>query len=210
MTPGRRARGRLVAVEGLDGSGKTAFSRALADELGARWTTTPDATLRLVRDAVDDTWRSSPRARRLFYAASVLACSDLCGPHLDAGETIVVDRYWASTVAYGELDDTADLLEPLGPLVRPADATFYLELSEPIRRARLLGRGATRLDRASLEHHRALRESYRRALSAPAAGRVFMLDAGQPLTALVAHAAELLARGPLGGAQTEFALSEQP
>lgn len=200
--------GRLIAVEGLDGSGKTTFSRALAERLAARWTTTPDLALRAVRDEVERVWESSAHARRLFYAASVVACSDQCRPWLEAGETVVVDRYWSSTLAYAALEGSCTALDEVGRLVRPADVTFYLEISDELRRARLSQRGATTLDRASLAHEKTLREGYRRALSGHDVGRVLVLDASASLDAMVTLAVDLLSDAARARAITTFGQHE--
>ena len=70
-----RPPGRLLVLEGLDGSGKTTLARALADHLGAVPCTTPDPRLRAVRQVVDEALAADPLAGPLFYASTVLAAS---------------------------------------------------------------------------------------------------------------------------------------
>lgn len=214
MRPAART-GLLVAVEGPDGVGKTTFSRQLAEAIDARWTTTPDPSVRVVREAVESSWASSPAARRVFYAASVLACSDLCAPLLDRGESVVVDRYWASTLAYAAIDGSDVRLGHVGEHVRRADVTFHLWLPSDVRLERLRARGMTPSDVASVERGDALDAHYARALATPHAGRVVSLDGRWPTDALVASAVVALrevehgrsAESPRGGQLSLFGAS---
>ena len=92
------ARGRLIALEGIDGCGKSTQAAALADVLGARLTHEPGATpvgarlreLLLAPDAP----APSPRAEALLMAADRAEHVALViEPALAAGEWVVSDRY---------------------------------------------------------------------------------------------------------------------
>ena len=98
-------RGRLIALEGIDGCGKSTQARALAEALGARLTFEPGATpvgarlrqLLLAPDAPPP----SPRAEALLMAADRAEHVALVlEPALAAGEWVVSDRYAGSTIAY--------------------------------------------------------------------------------------------------------------
>ncbi len=99
------ARGRLVALEGIDGSGKSTQARALAEALGARLTFEPGATpvgarlreLLLAPGAPTP----SPRAEALLMAADRAEhVAKVIAPALEAGEWVVTDRFAGSTLAY--------------------------------------------------------------------------------------------------------------
>ena len=99
------ARGRLIALEGIDGCGKSTQARALAEALGARLTFEPGATpvgarlreLLLAPDVVPP----SPRAEALLMAADRAEhVARVLEPALAAGEWVVSDRYAGSTIAY--------------------------------------------------------------------------------------------------------------
>jgi dTMP kinase len=99
------ARGRLVALEGIDGSGKTTQARAVAEALGARLTHEPGATpigaslraLLLSPEAPEP----SARAEALLMAADRAEHVALViEPALAAGDWVVSDRYAGSTIAY--------------------------------------------------------------------------------------------------------------
>jgi dTMP kinase len=99
------ARGRLVALEGIDGSGKSTQARALAAALGARLTHEPGATPlgASLRDLLLAPERPppSPRAEALLMVADRAEhVAVVVEPALAAGEWVVTDRYAGSTIAY--------------------------------------------------------------------------------------------------------------
>ncbi len=171
-------RGRLIVVEGLDGTGKSTCSKALAARLGAEWTTTPGAEVRAIREQVDDSLGTSRLARQLAYASFVAAESTRIAAKLASGRDVVVDRYWATTVAYAGLDpDYVDLTAVESRLV-PADVTWFLTLDEAERQRRLRARGMSAADEETLDtaRRRRLTELYREALKRPVCGRVVEVD----------------------------------
>jgi thymidylate kinase len=175
------ATGRLIVVEGLDGSGKTTLSRHLARKLQAPWFTTPDSDLRALRPQLEAAL-SCPDARQLFFAASVREVASRLAPHLASGQDVVVDRYWLSTWAYGvERGTSLDLREiELG--LPPADITFFLSANRALRALRMAQRGnLTDVDRRSLdpEVEVSLLARYHLGLQRPVAGHVVHLHTGQ-------------------------------
>jgi dTMP kinase len=99
------ARGRLLALEGIDGSGKSTQSRALAGALGARLTHEPGATeLGQALRRILLTPEAPPVSRR---AEALLMAADraehvalVVAPALATGEWVVSDRFSGSTLAY--------------------------------------------------------------------------------------------------------------
>jgi dTMP kinase len=99
------SRGRLVAFEGGEGSGKSTQAARLAAALGAVLTREPGATplgeqLRaLVLDRVDIA--VDRRAEALLLAADrAQHVADVVRPALDAGRDVVTDRFVGSSLAY--------------------------------------------------------------------------------------------------------------
>jgi dTMP kinase len=101
---GGPSRGRFVALEGIDGSGKSTQARMLADRLGAVLTFEPGATalgagLRAV--LLDRRSEVDPRAEALLMAADrAQHTAEVVGPSLAAGRWVVSDRSVGSTLAY--------------------------------------------------------------------------------------------------------------
>ena len=98
-------RGRLIALEGIDGCGKSTQAALLADHLKARLTFEPGATplgtaLRelLLNPALPDV---EARAEALLMAADrAQHVAEVIDPLLAAGTSVVTDRFTASTLAY--------------------------------------------------------------------------------------------------------------
>lgn len=153
------ARGRLIALEGIDGCGKSTQARILADALGARLTREPGATelgtrLRELLLAAEMP-APSPRAEALLMAADRAEHVALVlEPALAAGEWVVSDRFSASTVAYqgyGRGLDPSELRTVVawatGGLA--ADLSILVDVPVAVATARLAAGpgGAARLDR---------------------------------------------------------------
>ena len=193
------ARGRLIALEGIDGCGKSTQARALAEALGATLTFEPGATpvgarlrqLLLAPDAPPP----SPRAEALLMAADRAEHVALVlEPALAAGAWVVSDRYAASTIAYqgyGRGLDPAALNE----LVRwatgglAADLSILVDVSIEVAAGRLAagGRGgADRMERLGPAFARRVREGFH-AQAAADPQRWIVVDGEAEVGALTAH-----------------------
>ena len=97
--------GRLIAVEGVDASGKSTQARLLAESLGALSTfqfgaTKLGAVIRGVlldpaNDSVDDRTEAL-----LIIADKAQHVAEIVAPALESGRDVVTDRFTASTFAY--------------------------------------------------------------------------------------------------------------
>ena len=97
--------GRLIAVEGVDASGKSTQARLLADALGALLTFQFGATRmgEVVRELLLDPANESldDRAEALLIIADKAQhVAEVVAPALEAGRDVVTDRFTASTLAY--------------------------------------------------------------------------------------------------------------
>lgn len=102
-------RGSLITIEGLDGAGKSTLARALLDALS-----TAGHKLELLREpggvALSEALRAlvkdpglevSARAEALLYAAArAQLVIERVSPLLEAGVTVLLDRYVDSSLAY--------------------------------------------------------------------------------------------------------------
>ena len=130
------ARGRYIALEGFDGSGKSTQAEMLATHLDAVLTREPGATplgeaLRdvLLHAALDD----PPSARTealLFCADRAQHIASVVAPALESGRDVVTDRSYGSTLAYQgygrglALDELRELIDYASR--RPAGASGVL------------------------------------------------------------------------------------
>ena len=94
----------LITVEGIDGAGKSTLAAALAERLGAVLLREPGGVelSERIRDLVKDPALTvDPRAEALLYAAArAQLVAERLRPLLDAGETVLLDRFVDSSLAY--------------------------------------------------------------------------------------------------------------
>ena len=97
-------RGRFLALEGGEATGKTTQARLLAERLGALLTREPGGTEvgERVRELVlDPALPVSSRTEALLMAAArAQHVAQVIEPTLAAGRTVVTDRFTASSLAY--------------------------------------------------------------------------------------------------------------
>jgi dTMP kinase len=166
-------RGRLIALEGIDGSGKTTQVRLLAETAPAGTvvvTAEPGATalgtklraLLLDRDLPPVAERSEAllmAADRAQHMAEVVA------PALAAGRWVVTDRFSGSTLAYQGYGRGLDLAE-LGRLVHWAtggvtpDLNVLVDVPLDIARWRRPSGDDDRLERLDEDFHARVRNGY--------------------------------------------------
>lgn len=187
--------GRLIAIEGLDGVGKTTLATLLAERLGARCATTPGPEIRSVRARFDQAFNASPVARAVAYGASVLAAAEEIATER-VSRDVVFDRYWLSTLVYAP-EEAQPVLAALAAHVPRPDLTLLLELPEGQRARRLLGRGlVSAADAATLSPRRAhqLQERYRAQASLYAGAGLYILSASGSPDAVLQEALRLVRR----------------
>ncbi len=190
------APGRLLALEGIDGSGKSTQARALATALGARLTHEPGATplgaalrrLLLSPEAPPISLRAEAllmAADRAEHVAVVVA------PALVAGEWVVSDRFSGSTLAYqgyGRGLETAELTRlvdwataGLGP-----DLSILVDVPVDVAQRRLAQNAPDRLERLGPAFAQLVRQGFL-ALAAADPARWVVVDGTADRTALSAR-----------------------
>lgn len=143
--------GAFVVLEALDGVGKSTLTQALAARLGGVAMDTPGPELRALSPAILGALGAEQTARALFYAASVVAAGRRAREITRDGRTVVMDRYWLSTVSYALARGADPKLREIEALIPAPDVTVVLTLDEAERQARLHRRGCTEADRETLQ-----------------------------------------------------------
>jgi len=186
----------LIAVEGIDGAGKTTLAAGLAAAL-------PElVVLREPGGAVlsekiralvaDPSLNVDPRAEALLFAAArAQLVREKLTPLLDAGRTVILDRYVDSSLAYqgagrglGVGEIAALNAFATGGLT--ADLTFYLRVPPAVGAARLAGE-RDRLESAGEAFFARVVEAYDQ-LAEAATDRYVVLDGTQAPADVLAEA----------------------
>ncbi len=146
-------RGFFIALEGIDGCGKSTVLPLLAERLersGHTVTVTHEPTDSKIGKEIYDILHNRHRIlpplelQRLYVEDRKGHITAVLQPALDAGHIVLCDRYWLSTLAYGMLAATLEELvamhrEILGnDFLRP-DITFLFDLPPETAIARLAG-----------------------------------------------------------------------
>ena len=190
----------LITVEGLDGAGKTTLVAGLCRELERRG---PVVVLRepggvevseRIRDLLKDpALPIDARAEALLYAAArAQLVSEQLRPLLEAGTTVLLDRFVDSSLAYqgaarGLGVEEIRALNEFGTGGLTPDRTLLLRVEPEEGRARIAGRAADRLEREDAAFFAAIAAAYD-ALAAGEPDRIAVIDAGQSPEAVLADA----------------------
>lgn len=178
--------GRLIAFEGADASGKSTQARRLGRRLGLQVTfqfgatDVGDAIRSIVLDPTNVSLDDRTEAL-LIVADKAQHVAEIVGPALASGDTIISDRFTASTLAYQGYGRGLDLdllratmdfathgLEP--------DVTVLLDVDLEVARERL-GEQMDRIEDAGAEFHQRVRQGYLE-LAAADPQRWLIVDAG--------------------------------
>ncbi len=166
----------FITLEGPEGSGKTSHIPQLVEYLREQGYTVfstrePGGTSigEQIREVIHDLKNEEmhPRTETLLYqAARAQIVEQVIKPRLQAGEVVISDRYYDSTIAYQGYGHQQDL-EQVRALVRYAtggltpDLTILLdvEVEEGLRRKKKDNEW-NRLDAYTVEFHRRVRAGY--------------------------------------------------
>jgi radical S-adenosyl methionine domain-containing protein 2 len=188
--PGEVARGNLpylVAIEGLDGTGKSTVAQALAGLLGGRVVRNPPEEMANERAVADQDGAAGRRAwyEKANHRAAQIAEAALTGD----GVPVVMDRSVASTLAFGAAESGSPVASWPAEIRRP-DLLVLLTVPEPERQVRIRKRGQgrtaeeSRLDRDH-EFRSQVLGNYKALGATP-------IDATGPVEVVVARIADLL------------------
>jgi len=117
-------RKQLIALEGIDGTGKTTAAKALASLYNFKYLKIPDGKLCQLREHIDS--QESFMTRFLYYMACNSDAQKTINSILTAND-LAIDRYYHSTLAYHNIllgKDMGYYLEDLN--LRKADNIFLL------------------------------------------------------------------------------------
>lgn len=195
--------GRLITIEGLDGTGKTTLSAALDEALSARGL--PVTRLRepggvalseRIRTLVADPDAViAPHAEALLFAAArAQLCAERLEPLLAAGRWVLLDRFVDSSLAYqgGGRELGVEAIAGINAFAtagRTPDRTLLMRLDRATGRARLSDRGeaSDRMEQEPDAFFARVEAAYD-ALAAADPERIRVLDASRSREVVLADA----------------------
>ncbi len=192
----RRADARLprvlITVEGLDGAGKSTLVAGLAKALAERGARVVvlrepggvEVSERIRELLKDPALEIDPRAEALLYAAArAQLVAEQLRPLLDAGETVLLDRFVDSSLAYqgagrGLGVEAIRALNAFGTGGLAPDRTLLLRIDPSAGLGRIADRPADRLEQEDVAFFEAIAAAYD-ALAAEEPERIAVIDASQ-------------------------------
>lgn len=138
----------FIAIEGVDGSGKSTLCAILAEKLGATPYSTPPKKYLAFREQVDK--NAPPEEHYRFYRDGIYDASNEINAILASNGKVVSDRYWLSTYTYHQIMGVQVSIDDFHSIVMPT-MTVILSLSNDVQIGRILHRGMTAGDRRVLD-----------------------------------------------------------
>ncbi|MDP1808632.1 MAG: dTMP kinase [Actinomycetota bacterium] len=187
--------GRFITFEGIEGCGKSTQV-----ELARNWFQRQHREVVVTREpggtAIGDKVREIlldpelkemvPRAEALLYSASrAQLITQVIKPALDAGKTVLCDRYIDSSLAYQvfarglDFQTVISINEWATDGLMP-DLTFLFRISAELGLGRAIGRQADRLEQEGLHFHRMVEAGYED-LAVKYAERFVLIDGRDPV-----------------------------
>jgi dTMP kinase len=184
----------FITLEGPEGSGKTSHIPYLVEYLREKGYTVfptrePGGTSigEQIREVIHDlkNVEMHPRAETLLYqAARAQIVEQVIKPRLQAGEIVISDRYYDSTIAYQGYGHQQDLEQvralvkyATGGLMPDLTALLDVDVEEGLRRKKKENEW-NRLDAYTVEFHQRVRAGYLEMVKAEPK-RWVVIDAGQ-------------------------------
>jgi len=167
----------FITLEGPEGSGKTSHIPHLVESLREKGyvifpTREPGGTSisEQIRDILHDLKNAEmhPRTETLLYqAARAQIVEQVIRPRLAAGEIVISDRYFDSTIAYQGYGHQQDLSEvralvnyATGGLVPDLTILMDIDVEAGLKRKTINGTEWNRLDAYTIEFHQRVRAGY--------------------------------------------------
>ena len=129
-----------IALEGLDGCGKSTLCTHLAANYQYDILPTPLPDLKPFRQVIDACLDPSPLARVSYYTANVHRAGDVAKSHV-ISRFNRSHRYWLSTRIYGEMQAPEFPYDAHEQILAPMDFTFFLHVPLEERKRRMQLRG---------------------------------------------------------------------
>ena len=189
-------KGLLIAIEGIDGAGKTTLAKGIVSSLRKEGIPA-DYTMEPTRELIGNLIRSLPdeyrdgRIEALLYAADrIHHYEKYIKPRLEAGIIVVVDRYIHSSIAYqGALGAPIHWIKTLNSQVKYPDLAFYIDVTVDLALSRISNSGRRKTFYEKRELLEKVRNIY---LSLVEQGELILLDGTLGVNSLISEAVKTI------------------
>jgi dTMP kinase len=168
------SRGLFITLEGPDGSGKSTQIRLLGEYLEGKgldvvYTREPGGTRigEKIREIILDRENSemNPLAEAMLYASSrAQHVAEIILPALEAGRTVLCDRYVDSSIAYqGYGRGLSKIVSEINSLAfggAMPDLTIFIDIPPASCFERIGGKGGDRIESEDIAYHKDVYEGY--------------------------------------------------
>lgn len=194
---------KFIVLEGIDGSGTT----SQATRLVSSWPGSPGAVLTceptdgrigsLIRTALSGEWKISSRTLALLFAADRQDHLEQISRNLDAGLSVVCDRYALSSWAYQGIDLPILWVKQINAEILVPDLMILLDIDPEVAAQRRAERGGDAEIFDAPKTQRILAKRYREVLPGWP-GRVEIIDASRPFDEVAAQIQKLVSTLDVG------------
>lgn len=169
---------RIIALEGLDGCGKTTQAKRLASRLDARYLKFPNdntVTGPIIRAHLREDWTAAYGVKHpanaivgtalldpiVFQCLQIVNRIEMLPQLFDPTVGVICDRYWLSAYAYGGADGLdVNWLRKVHDFL-PAATTIFIDIPVDLAAERAAARGAPdRYEAKARAHRKDVREWY--------------------------------------------------
>lgn len=157
--------GKLYVFEGIDGTGKSTHCKRIAEQYGLKYFREPGSVeaAENIRSVVLSTDMSKASQALLFIAARIEFVEKLLIPTLKAGQSVILDRYYFSTLAYQNGALPWPVVTELHKKMPRPDKVILLECDPEVALARSQEENV--MEREGIEFFRELVRIYRRVVT---------------------------------------------
>ncbi len=185
------AYGRLVVIEGMDGTGKSTHAKKLAEQFGLVYFREPGSvsSAESIRDVLMKVEMSKEAQALLFIGARIEFVNNALIPTLKSGKSVILDRYFFSTMAYQHGALPWSVFTELHKTMPQPDKVLLLECDPEV----ALGRSQEEnvMEREGIEFFRELATRYKNVVKGH---NTTILNANQPIDDVYLNIVRTLAR----------------
>lgn len=192
--------GKLIALEGIDGSGTTTQATRLVETLRdhgheVHLTAEPSQRTvgRLIRTVLAGDTAMNDAALALLFAADRLDhVEQEIEPALMRGAVVITDRYLLSSLAYQSIGSPLEWVTELNRQARRPEISILLRVSAETAASRRQSRGGAEERFDATESQRRITEAYDAAMSQPDVGPTKVIDAERDFDTVAAELGALV------------------